>query len=371
VLGEELIRIDKAKSILFEKIAFGYCRSDALRVTDSESCAFDSCTIRNVAGRGLVISGGNDCGIRRSEIENTGRGGVSLSGGDRATLTPSAHYVRDCRIHHYARLIKTYQPAVALGGVGQFVEYNDLSNAPHQAISFGGNDHRIAHNRIERVCLDTGDAGAIYCGRDWTLGGTIIEKNWFSKIGKGAHHHNWAVYPDDQASGLIVRDNVVVDCPSGFLFGGGRSNVIEGNLFVRVGKWPLLFDARGTGWGVVSEPTLKKGLAAIPSTQEPWRSRFPWLLGLAEDPKRNWPMGNRIEGNLFVDCHAPSIDKKVREGEASETTGPDRELSQVTPNSALSPSAHGRTNCANTPSPGLGSGHAIHSGCWAEAGSPR
>jgi hypothetical protein len=314
VLGEELIRIDKAKSILFEKIAFGYCRSDALRVTDSESCAFDSCTIRNVAGRGLVISGGNDCGIRRSEIENTGRGGVSLSGGDRATLTPSAHYVRDCRIHHYARLIKTYQPAVALGGVGQFVEYNDLSNAPHQAISFGGNDHRIAHNRIERVCLDTGDAGAIYCGRDWTLGGTIIEKNWFSKIGKGAHHHNWAVYPDDQASGLIVRDNVVVDCPSGFLFGGGRSNVIEGNLFVRVGKWPLLFDARGTGWGVVSEPTLKKGLAAIPSTQEPWRSRFPWLLGLAEDPKRNWPMGNRIEGNLFVDCHAPSIDKKVREG---------------------------------------------------------
>lgn len=313
LLHDPLIQAKGAIGIRFLGLELEASRGDGIHLEDCVDCLVKS-AVQHVAGWGVRVVGGRGCVLEDCEIASTGCGGVLLSGGERATLTPSAHVVRSCWIHHYARLVRTYQPAVSLGGVGQVVEFCDIHDAPHQAISFSGNDHRIRNNKIERVCLDTGDAGAIYCGRDWTLGGTVIEQNWFARIGEGAHHHNWAVYPDDQASGLTVRHNVVVDCPSGFLFGGGRSNVIENNLFVGVGQWSIRFDARGMGWGKVSEPTLLKGLASVPTDSPVWRSRFPWLLGLADDPKRNWPLENRVEGNLFVDSHPPSYDKAVREG---------------------------------------------------------
>ncbi len=38
----------------------------------------------------------------------------------------------------------------------------------------GGNDHEVAYNEIYRVCTQTGDAGAVYMGRNLTMRGTVI-----------------------------------------------------------------------------------------------------------------------------------------------------------------------------------------------------
>ena len=69
------------------------------------------------------------------------------------------------------------RPAVSLQGVGNRATCNLIDNAPHQAISFGGNEHLIEFNEIHSVCFESNDAGAIYSGRDWTMRGTVIRNN--------------------------------------------------------------------------------------------------------------------------------------------------------------------------------------------------
>jgi hypothetical protein len=112
----------------------------------------------------------------------------------------------------------------------------------------------------------------------------------------------------------------VVDCPSGFLFGGGRDSVIEGNLFVNVGQWPIRFDKRGISWKGKHENTLQKKLAGIPSANDVWRSRFPTLVGLGANPTRNWPAGNTIRGNIAVNSAEDNIDAQVGESGTVEPT---------------------------------------------------
>ncbi len=71
------------------------------------------------------------------------------------------------------------------------------------------------------MLLETGDCGAIYCGRDWTLHGTVIRGNLIHDIkGTDARYQN-AVYLDDMASGITVEGNIFLRCNWGMLVGGG------------------------------------------------------------------------------------------------------------------------------------------------------
>jgi len=62
-------------------------------------------------------SDGRECGVDRSLIHTIGKAGVRLAGGDRQTLTPARHFVTNSRIHIFARLVKTYCPAVGLADI--------------------------------------------------------------------------------------------------------------------------------------------------------------------------------------------------------------------------------------------------------------
>ena len=59
-------------------------------------------------------------------------------------------------------------PAIELQGVGNRADHNLIHDAPHWAISFGGNEHVMELNEIYDVCQETGDVGVFYTGRDWT-----------------------------------------------------------------------------------------------------------------------------------------------------------------------------------------------------------
>ncbi len=302
-----LLRLSKTANIIFENIVFEDNIGSAAIVASCQNVTFQNCVFRNIGNSAVDIRNGENCGLDKCLIYNIGGTAVNLSGGNRKTLTAAGHYVNNCSIHHFARLKKTYRPAVNLNGVGQRVANNYIHDAPHNAILFGGNNHIIENNRIERVCLDTGDAGAIYCGRDWTLGGNIIRRNWIANLGYAEHSNNWGVYLDDIASGIEVRENIIIDSPSGMLIGGGRNNVIADNLVVRCKvRASIHYDNRGIRdrWTVPSrreEPNsdnvMWKRLNKMPYHRPPWSTKFPYLLTLDKDNQPGMPKYSVVTGN--------------------------------------------------------------------------
>jgi len=57
-----------------------------------------------------------------------------VDGGDRPTLEAAGHVAANNHVHHYARLQRTYRPAVEVKGVGNRVTHNHIHHAPHNGI---------------------------------------------------------------------------------------------------------------------------------------------------------------------------------------------------------------------------------------------
>lgn len=155
--------------------------------------------------------------------------------------------MENCDIHDYSRRERTYQPGVRLEGDGCRVTHNDIHDAPHQAISFSGNDHTIEFNDIRDVCQETSDAGAIYAMRDWAGRGNRVVCNYIHDVtgyeNKGAN----GVYLDDNFSSATIFGNVFRTVKRAIHLGGGRENLVENNLFVDC-PHALHIDERGLGW---------------------------------------------------------------------------------------------------------------------------
>ena len=196
-----------------------------------------------------------------------------------------------------------YRPAIEIDGVGIRVLRNEISDLPHIAVIYAGNEHLIEANHVHHVVQETGDAGAICIGRDWTAHGNVLRGNLVHDIpGTDARYQN-AFYVDDMASGITLQDNLVVRCNWGMLIGGGRDNVIRNNAFVACGK-AIMYDARGVGWMApnIADPktsTLHRRLAAMPIDRDPWKSRYPMLQGYLTD-RFGRPVGGVLEGNALL-----------------------------------------------------------------------
>lgn len=316
-VAESILQIENARNVVVRDLVIEKVRGDAVHVQESENVVFDNVSIRHTGNRALVIHGGRHNGIRNSLIEHNGEGGVFLAGGDRSGLVPSRHFVEDTTIRDFSRLSKTYRFAVEMDGVGQRVEGNRISEAPHTAILFLGNDHKILNNEIFDVVQETSDAGAIYVGRDFTARGTVIEGNFLHDIRAGnVKHEVKGIYLDDQASGITIRNNVFARVQQPVFIGGGRDNVVENNLFYESSP-AIHLDARGLNWQRVStlDPTntLQKRLDAVPIASELWKARYPNLAGIRSDDL-GAPKYNTACGNVVVKGKAHSVAKEAHHG---------------------------------------------------------
>ncbi len=269
------------------------------------------CVIRNSGGWAVIVEGGTNHAIVSCDIYGLGEGGIALSGGDRKTLTPANHLAENNHIRHYARWHRMYRPAIALNGVGNKARHNYIHDAPHQAISFSGNEHLIEFNLIERVCLESNDAGAIYSGRDWTWRGTIIRFNLFRDITGFEKRGCMGVYLDDMLCGTIVFGNIFERVTRAAFIGGGRDNIVENNIFVDC--LPAVHvDARAMGWASYHvDTTMKERLMAVPYKQPPWSERYPQLVNILEDEPAA-PKGNIIRRNICVGGRWMEIEEKAK-----------------------------------------------------------
>lgn len=301
-VGATLLKIVSSQNVTVSNMSFEKTRGDAITVTNSHNVIFDNVVIHQTGNRALVIEGGAWCGVHNSLIEDTGEGAVSITGGNRQTLEPAGHFVSNNTIRRFSRLVKTYRPAVNLAGVGNLIKGNIISDAPHIAIQFAGNDHEIVGNEIFNVVNETGDAGAIYTGRDYTARGTVIEENYLHDIQPdNVKREVKGIYLDDQASGVAVRSNIFARVQQPVFIGGGRDNVIEKNVFYDSSP-AIYLDARGITWqrDATLDPKreLQTRLNAIPYKGELYSQRYPHLAEIQEDevgaPKYNIARDNVV-----------------------------------------------------------------------------
>jgi len=169
-----------------------------------------------------------------------------------------------------------------------------------------GNDHIIEFNNIHHVCLETGDAGAFYMGRDYTQQGNILRYNYFHNLYGFQKQKRFtevmAVYLDDGTSGTTIYGNLFYKVERGVLIGGGRNNTVENNIFVknkvsvsvdaRILDWAKASAARGGNWRMVEK------LEDMNYKHPPYSTRYPQLVKILED-EYGVPKGNKIIRNVY------------------------------------------------------------------------
>lgn len=296
-----LVEIAGADHIMLRGLLLEGTRNSLVTITDGTGVTVGGCRLRNAGGWGVFIEGGSGHAVRGCDIHEVGEGGVMLSGGDRPSLRPAGHAAENNHIHDYARLQRTYRPAVEVKGVGNRVLHNHIHHAPHNGILLNGNDHLIEGNRIHHVCQETGDVGAYYMGRDWTMRGTVVRHNVFADLTGPGRLGAMGVYLDDCASGITVVGNVFVRACREVLIGGGRDNLVENNLFID-GEPAVEVDARGLGWfavTVVPGGWMRQRLEEMPWRTSPWTTRYPGLATLVDDQPEA-PRRNVIRRNVSV-----------------------------------------------------------------------
>jgi hypothetical protein len=311
-----LLALKDVSHVSFEGFTFEAARETAIRVAGGVGVRIAGCTVRNTGGSAIDIAGGRAHAVVACDIYQCGAGGVSLSGGDRRTLEPAGHVADNNDIHHYGRWRPMYSAGIGLYGVGNRATHNRISHAPHQAISFGGNDHRIELNEIHNVCFESNDAGAIYAGRDWTMRGTVIRHNHLHDITGFEGRGCVGVYLDDMFCGTDIIGNLFHRVSSAAFIGGGRDCRIENNVFVDC-KPAVHIDARALGWAKyhadewVKEGREKKTLSGTAYTEPPYRDRYPALPPiLDQDPCA--PRGNVVARNICVGGRWDDIEGKAR-----------------------------------------------------------
>ena len=306
-----LLTMRNVSHVRWEGFVMEGARGAVVTISGGNDVRIAGCIIRNSGGWAVKVDGGTNHAIFSCDIYGLGEGGISLSGGDRKTLTPANHLAENNHIHHYARWHRMYRPAIALHGVGNKARHNFIHDAPHQAIAFSGNEHLIEFNRIERVCLESNDAGAIYSGRDWTWRGTVIRYNLFRDITGFENRGCMGVYLDDMLCGTIVFGNIFVRVTRAAFIGGGRDNIVENNIFVDCVP-AVHVDARAMGWASYHvDTTMKERLMAVPYKQPPWSERYPQLVNILDDEPAA-PKGNIVRRNICIGGRWLNIEDKAK-----------------------------------------------------------
>ncbi|NLE67954.1 MAG: right-handed parallel beta-helix repeat-containing protein [Lentisphaerae bacterium] len=293
-----LVKMTGVSHMVFRGITLEAGRSHGLVVSGGSDVRIAGCVFRNLGAWGVQISGGSKHGVAGCDIYETGEGGIALSGGDRASLKPSGHYAVNNHIHHFARWRRICKSGISMDGVGIRVANNLIHDAPHMAINFGGNDHLIELNEIYNVVYDAFDAGAVYCGRDPSMQGTMIRHNYFHHVGRIADYHGVAsIYFDDGHCGNTVFGNIFYKagvpgrCKFGAVFvHGGRYNNIENNVFVECGQAYNETPWDQKRWRKYwSTPPYNSRLfgKSLDVRKEPYASRYPWLANVLNDRRPN------------------------------------------------------------------------------------
>ena len=283
-LADPMISLTDVAHVQVRGLILECARGGGIEIVGGTGNLVAGCILRNLGGAAVSVRGGTRHTVRSCDVYEVAETGISLDGGDRKTLARGDHAVENCHVHHFARVRKTYHPAIRIHGVGNRISHCLIHDAPHMGVGYAGNDHVIEFTEFTRVARETGDVGAIYAAMDWTYTGHVFRHNYFHHIHGPGQLGCFTVYPDLPCGGIHLHGNVFLDTDQVFHTNSGRGMLIENNLFVR-NRRGINFSAWGDSkkflpggnWRMVER------LAEVGYDRPPYSTRYPMLARLAED----------------------------------------------------------------------------------------
>ncbi len=293
------------------------CTAGTAIVGGGKRLLLEKLYIHNVGQYAAKLRDCSDTVVDRCEVAHTGGGGISVDGGDRDTLTHGNHVIKNCYVHDFSEVARTYAPGLSVGGVGGTIAHCEVCRTPHMAMSYGGNEHLIEYNYIHDVVLHSADAGAIYSGADWAGHGNVIRYNRIENVGSDELAPD-GLYWDDTLSGQTGYGNIIINVRKfGVIIGGGRDNVLRENLVIGESTTPLQYDDRArdgvlhNGWArkryETPDTDAWKSLGRVPRNSDIWAKKYPTLarisfdFGNMDDP--DFPINpsySVVENNIFI-----------------------------------------------------------------------
>lgn len=308
-VAQSALEIRNSSNISIRNLLIEKTRGDGLLIDNASDISINNITVRLTGSAGIRASGSR-ISIEAANIYDVGEFGISLKGPSTLDSQSSGNQISNSNISRVGRRISSYKPAIELGGSGVKVLRNTLREGPHAGIIFHGNNHLIEENIITGFAAGTGDVGFVYTGRSWTERGTRIHRNYLSSPEQGLAGGAGIrlIYLDDQASGSLISENILVGGRYGVYIAGGKDNVVSGNYFIEqpVG---IGMDSRGLGWqSKLSERLLLEYQKSDPAE---YSKRYANASKIASDePGR--PVGNRVSGNRINSIRPYEIDPHAR-----------------------------------------------------------
>ena len=231
LMQEPIFIINKSSNISIEGLTLEAVRGHLISIKDSSDIKIKNCHLRNAGNYGVFIRNSKNVEISCCTIHDNGDGGIDAMGGNRLTLEPANINIYNNHIYNIAKWSRCYQTAANITGVGMTVRNNLIHDCPHTAILFWGNDMTIENNEIYNVVMETGDAGGIYTGRNFTFRGNNVCRNYIHHLG-GVGMGTMGIYNDDCVSGTVMKDNFFFEVNRAAFLGGGRDFIVKNNVFV-------------------------------------------------------------------------------------------------------------------------------------------
>ncbi len=188
------------------------------------------------SGEAAVLIGGRGAQLRRLRINGTVEHGVRANDDAKDVIIADTHIAGAGMLGMPRR---SKGAIVFEGASGHKILRNNITDTAYIGIRVF-RDAIVSDNVIDRACLRLSDCGGIYTfARDRQPLNTVIERNHIKRL---HGRTSYAIYLDDFANGVTVRNNWLTENPGGMQLHNGFNNLITKNIFSNSRHEHILFN---------------------------------------------------------------------------------------------------------------------------------
>lgn len=306
VMDDDLVRLENASNITFSGLTFSLCRAIDIHAIDSENINVTDCEISKNGKDAIFYDNCYEGEIKDNHIYIMGAKGINVDSGDIDELIYSNIKITNNNIHDFGLVEKTYRAGIQIEGVGNYIAHNEIYNATHYGVSYGGHFNVFEYNDVHHCLMMAEDAGSVYTGRTWLCSGNTFRYNFFHDIpmNTGGSWKNNAVYLDDGMLGTDIHSNVFKDVQVGVFLHGGRYTKIRNNVFINCMESVSIVNIYNPAYIVDTMfPNTKDKIERNPM----WATYFPEAVSSVNDNEPTKPKNNEVTGNVMFNTPEPTL----------------------------------------------------------------